>query len=242
MYGGVSYEGCTSDTYSWCALSTDSYGNYIDWAYCGYGNSNEDHCVFPFVYGGVEYNTCTDSWCATSAYENTKEYYSYKYCDADELALGLTTFDYGAGTTVTGEECVPMIYSGANYLKCTSNTDSYSWCATSTDTSGNYVSWEYCGYGNSTSGDLAQCVPMVRLKIEISQFLQVYNLRSTVGLSTTDVQSSPPAAGVPPLPTRTAPPTTPTSTARRRTGPPSPTPSPRRRPPPWAAPATETRR
>ena len=122
VYGGVSYEGCTSDTYSWCALSTDSYGNYIDWAYCGYGNSNQDHCVFPFVYGGVEYNTCTDSWCATSAYENTKEYYSYKYCDADELALGLTTFDYGAGTTVTGEECVPMIYSGANYLKCTSDT------------------------------------------------------------------------------------------------------------------------
>ena len=85
---------------SWCALSTDSYGNYITWAYCGYGNSNEDNCVFPFVYGGVEYSTCTDSWCATSAYENTKEYYSYKYCDADELALGLTTFDYGAGTTV----------------------------------------------------------------------------------------------------------------------------------------------
>ena len=108
--------------FSWCALSTDSYGNYITWAYCGYGNSNEDNCVYPFIYGGVEYNTCVDSWCATSAYENTKEYYSYKYCDADELALGLTIFDYGAGTTVTGEECVPMIYSGASYLKCTSDT------------------------------------------------------------------------------------------------------------------------
>ena len=107
---------------SWCALSTDSYGNYIEWAYCGYGNSNEDNCVFPFMYGGVEYSTCTDGWCATSAYENTKEYYSYKYCDADELALGLTTFDYGAGTTITGEDCVPMIYSGANYLNCNSDT------------------------------------------------------------------------------------------------------------------------
>ena len=78
--------------------------------------------MFPFVYGGVEYDTCTDGWCATSAYENTKEYYSYKYCDADELALGLTTFDYGAGTTVTGEQCVPMIYSGAKYLNCNSDT------------------------------------------------------------------------------------------------------------------------
>ena len=107
---------------SWCALSTDSYGNYITWAYCGYGNSNEDNCVYPFVYGGVEYSTCVDSWCATSAYENTKEYYSYKSCTADELALGLTTFDYGAGTTITGEECVPMIYSGANYLNCNSDT------------------------------------------------------------------------------------------------------------------------
>ena len=158
-YGGVDYEGCTSDTYSWCATSTDSYGNYATWAYCGYGNSNEYNCVYPFAYGGVSYTTCTDQtdygWCATSAYENTQEYYSWKYCDEDDKALGTTSVSYGDGTTVTGEECVEMTYGGVNYEACTSDT--YSWCATSTDSSGSYSTWAYCGYGNSNEYN---CVPM----------------------------------------------------------------------------------
>ena len=54
----------------------------------------------------------------------TGTYYSYKYCDAEELALGMTTVDSGSGTTVTGEDCVPMVYSGVKYEKCTE--DDYS--------------------------------------------------------------------------------------------------------------------
>ena len=50
-----------------------------------------------------------DGRCATSVYKNTGTYYSYKYCDADELALGITTVTSGSGTTVTGEACVPMV-------------------------------------------------------------------------------------------------------------------------------------
>ena len=53
-------------------------------------------------------------------YAVTGTYYSYKYCDADELALGMTTVDTGSGTTVAGEDCVPMVYSGVKYEKCTS--------------------------------------------------------------------------------------------------------------------------
>ena len=53
-------------------------------------------------------------------YAVTGTYYSYKYCDADELALGMTTVDTGSGKTVGGEDCVPMVYSGVKYEKCTS--------------------------------------------------------------------------------------------------------------------------
>ena len=125
-YGGVSDVVCTDGDYGWCSTSTDSAGNYQTWGYCGYGNSNEDNCYFPFTYNGVDMTTCTDpvsGWCATSVYAVTGTYYSYKYCDADELALGITTVDSGTGTTITGEECVPMIYSGVEYSKCT--VDSY---------------------------------------------------------------------------------------------------------------------
>ena len=159
-YGGVDYEGCTSDTYSWCATSTDSSGYYSTWAYCGYGNNNEDNCVYPFIYGGVAYTTCTDQtdsgWCATSVYENTQEYASWKYCDDEDKALGTTSVSYGEGTTVTGEECVPMIYGGVDYEACTSDT--YSWCATEVNEAGSKTDWEYCGYGNSNEEN---CVPMI---------------------------------------------------------------------------------
>ena len=56
-------------------------------------------------------------------YAVTGTYNSYKYCDADELALGMTIVDTGSGTTVGGEDCVPMVYSGVKYEKCTADID-----------------------------------------------------------------------------------------------------------------------
>ena len=158
-YGGVDYEGCTSDYYSWCATSTYDSGSYKTWAYCGYGNSNEDECAYPFEYNGVSYTTCTDQtssgWCATSVYETAKTYYSWKYCDEDDKALGVTSVSYGEGTTVEAQSCVPMIYGGVQYEACTADT--YSWCATETNDDGSYTSWQYCGYGDSNEYN---CVPM----------------------------------------------------------------------------------
>ena len=91
------------------------------------------------VYSDQYYTGCTEQstsgWCATSAYQNTKGYYSYKYCTEDDW----NTYGYGASahdsdsntgnsgeaTTVTGEYCVPMTYGGVYYEACTSDT--YSW-------------------------------------------------------------------------------------------------------------------
>ena len=52
-------------------------------ATCG-GNANGASCVFPFIYGGVEFNQCTyygrtQRWCATTSnYDDDKV---YGYCD-----------------------------------------------------------------------------------------------------------------------------------------------------------------
>ena len=111
------------------------------------------------IYSGVNYQACTQrstsGWCATSAYENTQYYASYKYCEASDWAettSSASTSDngsgysgYGSGTTVTGEDCVPMTYGGTYYEGCTSD-DKYGWCATSTTSSGgSYSTWAYCG-------------------------------------------------------------------------------------------------
>ena len=91
------------------------------------------------------YGEGSSAWCSTSVYENTHEYYSYKYCDADDLAIDMTSVSYGAGTTIDGQSCVPMIYNSVKYERCTSDSDSYSWCATSTNDDGSYSGWAYCG-------------------------------------------------------------------------------------------------
>ena len=160
-YGGVYYEGCTDGTYQWCATSTYEDGSYQTYGYCGYGNSTGDQCAFPFMYNGAEYTTCTSpdssGWCATSVYKHERTYYSYKYCNEAEQALGRSTVSYGSGTTVTGQDCVPMIYNNVYYTGCTEETTS-GWCATETYEDGSYKSYAYCGYGDSVNGDNSPCV------------------------------------------------------------------------------------
>ena len=70
-------------------------------------------------------------WSLQSAYENTQEYYSYKYCtesdwtssaEADSSSSdnssdsSATASAYSSQTTVTGEYCVPMTYRLAIFL------------------------------------------------------------------------------------------------------------------------------
>ena len=169
-YGGVYVEDCTDDTYSsysWCATSTTSSGTYSTWQYCGYGNSNLDNCVFPFTYAGVSYTSCTSEgssgWCATSAYRNTKEYYSWKYCDESDYATTESSQSsqtnnnngngFGSGTqTVSGEECIfPFSYKGVLYYQCTTKDfGSIPWCATRVDSYMEVDEWNYCKESTSS--------------------------------------------------------------------------------------------
>ena len=148
VYGGVSYDGCTDDgMWSWCATSVDESSSYLSWAYCGYGDSYGDSCYYPFLHNGETYYECADKtgtpWCATSVY-TTYDWYTYKYCDEEDLGSSSA----GNGKTFSGADCVPMIYGGTKYQGC-KDEGSYSWCSTSSDSSLNYVTWDYCGLGNS---------------------------------------------------------------------------------------------
>ena len=83
------------------------------------------------IYSSVYYDACTEQstsgWCATSAYENTQGYYSYKYCtdsdwttssdsDGDSSDSDATASASSGQTTTTGEYCVPMTYRLALFL------------------------------------------------------------------------------------------------------------------------------
>lgn len=155
-YDGEMQDGCYGDTYSWCATEVDESNSYTSWDYCGKGDADEDDCVFPFYYNNIWYDTCTSQssgsgWCATSTYAIEGTYYSYKYCDEEELALGLTSVTIGAGTTVEEADCTPMIYGNVRYERCTADT--YSWCATAVDSNLAYTSYAYCGYGDNAGDD-----------------------------------------------------------------------------------------
>merc|ERR1711934_1111444 len=54
-------------------------------------------------------------------------------------------------TTTSGESCVSMIYGGVSYDGCTDMGQS-SWCSTSVDSDLNWLTWDYCGYGDA-NGD-----------------------------------------------------------------------------------------
>ena len=133
-----------SSSAAWCSTQSDSDLNYQTWGYCKLGDGS--NCYFPFksYSGGYSNYECIDkesyggygwsvlflflincpinlcfSRCATTTYMSGI-YNEWKQCSAAEA--GIDVGGEGTGTTVTGEECVPMVYSGVSYEGCTSDT------------------------------------------------------------------------------------------------------------------------
>ncbi|XP_068215535.1 LOW QUALITY PROTEIN: uncharacterized protein [Palaemon carinicauda] len=100
-------------------------------------------CIFPFLYGGVWYQGCTDAdstrpWCATGV--TVHNYVS---------SWGVCVSDVGNSKvvmTVDGELCnLPFLYKNVRYHTCISTADRPKpWCATHVDGSGAVTKWSVC--------------------------------------------------------------------------------------------------
>ncbi|XP_078377795.1 uncharacterized protein LOC144660948 [Oculina patagonica] len=156
------------DSYS-CQCAEGYYGNSCEKGRpCPPGKKTDNAegrcCVFPFVYGGVSYDSCTDQWCSLTAVYSGQWAYCVNPCTNNPCQ--------NAGTcTVTGDDsyscqcaegyygnscekgrpcppgkktdnaegrcCVfPFVYGGVSYDSCTDQ-----WCSLTAVYSGQ---WAYC--------------------------------------------------------------------------------------------------
>ncbi|NXP31998.1 MMP9 protein, partial [Leiothrix lutea] len=153
IFEGRSYSQCTTegrkDGLPWCA-TTSNYDRDKKYGFCpsellytNGGNSDGAPCVFPFVFDGTSYDSCTTEgrsdgyrWCATtSSFDQDKK---YGFCPNRDTAV--------IGGNSQGDPCVfPFTFLGQSYSACTSQgrQDGKLWCATTS----NYDTdkkWGFC--------------------------------------------------------------------------------------------------
>ncbi|KAM3618097.1 uncharacterized protein V6R79_015474 [Siganus canaliculatus] len=152
-FDGKTYTTCTtegrSDKLPWCATTAD-YSRDKKFGFCPSellftfgGNADGAKCVFPFVFLGKEYDSCTTEgrsdgyrWCATT--DNFDRDTKFGFCPSGDT----TTI----GGNSDGASCeFPFEFQGKEYNSCTSDGrgDGKLWCAT-TDSFDDDKKWGFC--------------------------------------------------------------------------------------------------
>lgn len=153
IFEGKSYSSCTTegrtDNVPWCA-TTEDYGRDQQYGFCPSellytfgGNANGAQCVFPFIFQGEEYESCTTEgrsdgyrWCSTT--EDFDKDLTYGFCPNRDNAV--------IGGNSEGEPChFPFVFLGRQYDSCTSEGrgDGKLWCST-TDNYDDDKKWGLC--------------------------------------------------------------------------------------------------
>uniref|UniRef100_A0A8C5HU14 Matrix metalloproteinase-9 n=1 Tax=Gouania willdenowi TaxID=441366 RepID=A0A8C5HU14_GOUWI len=153
MFEGKSYSTCTTegrkDNLPWCATTAD-YSTDKKYGFCPSellytfgGNADGAECVFPFIFQGEEYDSCTTEgrsdgyrWCSTTS--NFDKDLKYGFCPSRDTAV--------IGGNSEGESChFPFVFLGKTYDSCTSEGrgDGKLWCAT-TDNYDDDKKWGLC--------------------------------------------------------------------------------------------------
>uniref|UniRef100_A0A7N8XJY7 Matrix metalloproteinase-9 n=1 Tax=Mastacembelus armatus TaxID=205130 RepID=A0A7N8XJY7_9TELE len=152
-FEGKSYTTCTTDgrtdNLPWCATTAD-YQRDKKYGFCPSellytfgGNADGAECVFPFIFLGQEYDSCTTEgrsdgyrWCATTNnFDNDKK---YGFCPSRDTAV--------IGGNSEGEPChFPFVFLGKKYNSCTSEGrgDGKLWCST-TASYDEDTKWGFC--------------------------------------------------------------------------------------------------
>uniref|UniRef100_A0A673V060 Matrix metalloproteinase-9 n=1 Tax=Suricata suricatta TaxID=37032 RepID=A0A673V060_SURSU len=143
-FEGRSYSTCTTDGRSdelpWCGTTADfdTDGRFgfcpSERLYTEDGNGEGKPCVFPFIFDGRSYSSCTTEgrsdgyrWCATTANYDKDQLYGFCPTRVDLMVTGGNS---------AGEACVfPFIFLGQEYTTCTSEgrADRHLWCATTSN-------------------------------------------------------------------------------------------------------------
>ncbi|XP_029361733.1 matrix metalloproteinase-9 [Echeneis naucrates] len=152
-FEGKTYTTCTtegrSDNLPWCATTAD-YNRDKKFGFCPSellytfgGNANGAQCVFPFIFLGKEYDSCTLEgrsdgyrWCATT--ENFDNDKTFGFCPSRDTAV--------TGGNAEGETChFPFVFLGQSYDSCTSEGrgDGKLWCST-TSSYDDDKKWGFC--------------------------------------------------------------------------------------------------
>ncbi|KAL1020821.1 hypothetical protein UPYG_G00005160 [Umbra pygmaea] len=153
LFEGKQYSTCTTegrtDNLPWCATTAD-YGKDQKYGFCPSellytfdGNSNGKGCVFPFVFLGKTYDSCTTEgrsdgyrWCSTT--DNFDVDKKFGFCPNRDTAV--------TGGNSEGEPCqFPFVFQGKQYDACTSEGrgDGKLWCATTSDYDADRK-WGFC--------------------------------------------------------------------------------------------------